>query len=1105
MKRAARALRLYFSGAQLRAIADAPPSQYANIPVAEPDPSNPQVSALGENLRLALKLLGQDTRQGAKFRARLLQSLQLSASCSEKALSTSIENNIFGMHGPPEMELASFAATATPRGQHSARGSAAQAQSQHKHDQAPKSSPLTPNASFRAVNVFAPQNLGPAADATTARASVATVPDSPSKSSDVSLSMCMPGGIGLDDSLKSLPAAELMLNGHDGNVRNTASPMAIDPTTSPAVAAAPFASGPGSDVRGGVRDAHAPSDDTAGANSLSHAATMATRSLAATAMSTTMGTAFTSPHARNRPLFLTGVDESAPVCQALRAAAGVDIDDDVGGELPGKEHWLEDTGQTSVAHGEDEGMGRPSARPSDRPSDKRRASKDAALPASRSTGATPTLSASRSGEVQPSFSLRPGGRRASNLAISPIAFGASNASRPPASPQQGGSHDVGGVASPTSRQRNLAISADSPRSAAASSTAPAPGPCVGACGRAVPTWLDLKDAPSRDQSENRDDARVRERSSLLAGGRVTSSPSRSMGAVAWQDVQCTTSACNSPSPPISPSRKAGRSSISPVGDRNSASNGGDAGGTDQPSLRLVSLSPPRAAGRSKESPRQRHWPRRASSRDEAVSVERGGGSAGLDSFGLGDASGGLRGAGLSTTPLRQSARTPRPGRLAGTLGGGVRPSSNSRLVRDRSGCQRAIAAQFQGYDESGASGGGGGGYSPSPSPGRSRGQQLHALEFYAVGKLLGKGAFGKVNIGVHKLTEELTAMKLCERKRIAELEAKKCLMQEVSILKRVNGHPNIIRLFEVIDTTAHIVLVMEFATGGDLLRYVRQRRRLVEPTARDFFKQLLDGIAHIHDMSVVHRDIKLENLLLDSFGCLKIADFGVAVVVKPPGRRLHEHCGTPSYIAPEIMMEMGYDGQPVDVWSAGVVLYAMLCGRVPFKGENLSELKRCIARGRYQLPSHMSELATSMVQGLIVVDPKRRFTTEYALGHPWLAGVSNRAEVIYGGPLLPPSKQNEQSPPDDPASTADMSEGMRIVPDDPVTMELLGRVAQLGFPQAFVVESLTEGRLNHATATFHLLAQQAIRKRAAAAQTTTDVDPLGESLAGTGGPNDAAL
>jgi len=150
-----------------------------------------------------------------------------------------------------------------------------------------------------------------------------------------------------------------------------------------------------------------------------------------------------------------------------------------------------------------------------------------------------------------------------------------------------------------------------------------------------------------------------------------------------------------------------------------------------------------------------------------------------------------------------------------------RQGSTLRLRRDREGCQRAIAAQFQGQNQEERRNS----KDHSPSPTRARPN----IDFYAVGKLIGKGAFGKVNVGVHKLTEELTAMKLCERRRIAEVSARKCLMQEVSILRRLNGHPNMIQLFEVIETTTHIVLVLEAATfsgtsgsGGGSQRTMRR-------------------------------------------------------------------------------------------------------------------------------------------------------------------------------------------------------------------------------------------------------------------------------------------
>ncbi|CAE8586694.1 unnamed protein product, partial [Polarella glacialis] len=198
---------------------------------------------------------------------------------------------------------------------------------------------------------------------------------------------------------------------------------------------------------------------------------------------------------------------------------------------------------------------------------------------------------------------------------------------------------------------------------------------------------------------------------------------------------------------------------------------------------------------------------------------------------------------------------------------GARPALNCAENKGL-GVKKAIEAHFQGPVDDGR----------HLSPGGSRKAVSVGMEFYAVGKLLGKGAFGKVNVGVHKLTEELAALKLCERRRMAEVGAKKCLTQEVGIIKRLTGHPNIVQLFEVIESSMYVVLVMEFAASGDLLRYVRQRRRLAESCAQELFKQVIDGISHVHAMGVVHRDIKLENLLLDSFGCIKIADFGVAVV-----------------------------------------------------------------------------------------------------------------------------------------------------------------------------------------------------------------------------------
>jgi serine/threonine protein kinase len=166
-------------------------------------------------------------------------------------------------------------------------------------------------------------------------------------------------------------------------------------------------------------------------------------------------------------------------------------------------------------------------------------------------------------------------------------------------------------------------------------------------------------------------------------------------------------------------------------------------------------------------------------------------------------------------------------------------------------------------------------------------------------------------------------------------------MHEVGILLRLNRHPNVVKLFETFETGRHILLVMELCAGGDLLNYVRKRKKLDEDIAKYLFKQIIEGLGYLHSKSILHRDIKLDNILLDGKGQVKIADFGVSKLVKP-NEIMREQCGTPAYIAPEIIKDQGYTGFKADLWSAGVVLYAMLYGTVPFKANNMPDLHKLI-------------------------------------------------------------------------------------------------------------------------------------------------------------------
>lgn len=185
-------------------------------------------------------------------------------------------------------------------------------------------------------------------------------------------------------------------------------------------------------------------------------------------------------------------------------------------------------------------------------------------------------------------------------------------------------------------------------------------------------------------------------------------------------------------------------------------------------------------------------------------------------------------------------------------------------------------------------------------------------------------------MALHRLTRKLVAIKSTTLTLIPDENEKKKMLHEIDILKLLK-HESHIKLLETFNTAAHICIVMELCPGGDLLSYVRKRRKLTENQAKYIFRQIIKGISYLHKNLIVHRDIKLENILLDGHGRVKIGDFGVSKKMEHRNEILFEQCGTPTYIAPEIVREHGYLGSPVDVWSSGVCLFAMIFGNVPFK------------------------------------------------------------------------------------------------------------------------------------------------------------------------------
>eukprot|EP00826_Nyctotherus_ovalis_P047903 TRINITY_DN5584_c0_g1_i4.p1 TRINITY_DN5584_c0_g1~~TRINITY_DN5584_c0_g1_i4.p1 ORF type:complete len:444 (+),score=96.81 TRINITY_DN5584_c0_g1_i4:1226-2557(+) len=236
---------------------------------------------------------------------------------------------------------------------------------------------------------------------------------------------------------------------------------------------------------------------------------------------------------------------------------------------------------------------------------------------------------------------------------------------------------------------------------------------------------------------------------------------------------------------------------------------------------------------------------------------------------------------------------------------------------------------------------------------------------------------------MHRLTGEMVAIKSLNKEYMVDEGSKQKVMQEYSILKRLQ-HSSVIRLYETFESKKHILFVIELCAGGDLLNYVRRRRKLKENVAKFVFKQLIEGLQHCHSRNVLHRDIKLDNILLNSKGKIKICDFGVSKLVRK-GERMVEQCGTPAYIAPEILMDKGYEGFGVDIWSAGIALHAMLYGKVPFKANNMRDLNKMIMKGSYSLKDGISPEAKHLLTKMLEVNPKKRITTSEILKHSWLA------------------------------------------------------------------------------------------------------------------------
>nr|AIZ68216.1 CBL-interacting protein kinase 32 isoform X3 [Albuca bracteata] len=255
---------------------------------------------------------------------------------------------------------------------------------------------------------------------------------------------------------------------------------------------------------------------------------------------------------------------------------------------------------------------------------------------------------------------------------------------------------------------------------------------------------------------------------------------------------------------------------------------------------------------------------------------------------------------------------------------------------------------------------------------------------YELGRTIGEGTFAKVKFARNTETEEAVAIKILDKEKVLKHKLVEQIKREIATMKLIK-HPNVVRLYEVMGSKTKIFIVLEFVTGGELFDKIVNDGRMRESEARKYFHQLINAVDYCHSRGVYHRDLKPENLLLDQFGNLKVSDFGLSALsqqVRDDGL-LHTSCGTPNYVAPEVLNDRGYDGATADIWSCGVILFVLLAGYLPFEDDNLMILYNKISSADFTFPPWLSFPAKRLITKILDPNPMTRITMSEILEDEW--------------------------------------------------------------------------------------------------------------------------